>query len=82
MQFSSPLMGQGSVATEGSIDRPIALRKTTRATIGYPNDIGNYVSYEALSSAYKAFIASLRSVSIPTNLKKAKEGSKWCMAMV
>ena len=45
----------------------IALRRTTRSTTGIQrerlgfnvNDIGNYVSYEALSPAYKAFVASL-----------------------
>ena len=31
------------------------------------------VSYEALSPAYKVFVASLQSVSIPTKNKKAKE---------
>ena len=75
---------------EGLIDGKIALRRTTRATAGIPaerygfnvNDIANYVSYEALSPAYKAFVASLQSVSIPTDWKKAKEDSKWYMAMV
>jgi hypothetical protein len=46
------------------------------------NDIGIYVSYESLSPSYKAFVVSLQSVSIPTNWKKAKEDSKWRMAMV
>ena len=75
---------------EGSSDGNIVLRRTTRTTAGIPekrygfnvNDIGNYVSYEALSPAYKAFVASLQCVSIPTDWKKAKEDSKWRMAMV
>ena len=66
------------------------MRRTTRTTAGIPekrygfnvNDIGNYVSYEALSPAYKAFVASLQCVSIPTDWRKAKEDSKWRMAMV
>ena len=74
---------------EGRIDEEISLRRTTRANAGIPperyglnvNDIGNYVSYEALSPAYKAFVASLQSVSVPTDWKKAKEDSKWRMAM-
>lgn len=53
-----------SVATEGSIDLPIALRKGARAATTRPvdrygfnvNDIGNYVSYESLSPSYKAFL--------------------------
>ena len=57
------------------------MRRTTQANAGIPperygfnaNDIGNYVSYEALSPAYKAFVASR---------KKANEDSKWHMAMV
>jgi hypothetical protein len=61
-----------------SIDLPIATRKGMISTTGKPperygfedgiedkNDIANYVSYESLSSAYKAFVASLQSVAIP-----------------
>jgi hypothetical protein len=79
-----------SVAIEGSIDLPIALRKGTRAATTRPvdrygfnvNDIGNYVSYESLYPSYKAFVASLQSVVILTDWKKAKDDSKWRMAMV
>ena len=46
------------------------------------NDIGKYVSYEVLLPAYKAFVASLRFVTVPTDQKKAKEDSKWRMSMV
>jgi hypothetical protein len=40
------------------------------------------VSYEALSPSYKAFVASLQSVSIPTDWKVAKEDKKWRAAML
>jgi hypothetical protein len=73
---------------EGQMDLPIALRKGTRACVErlqkkYDEcDIGNFVSYEALSPSYKAFVASLQSVSIPTDWKVAKEDKKWCAAML
>ncbi|XBJ01732.1 hypothetical protein VPH35_021306 [Triticum aestivum] len=72
---------QGSNASSSDIeDLPIALRKCTRAKAGIPepkygfdaNDIGNYVSYEALSLAHKAFVASLQLVSLPTDWKASK----------
>jgi hypothetical protein len=71
-------------------DLPIDLRKGTRAATRRPvarygfkvSDIGNYVSYESLPPSYKAFAISLQSMVIPTKWKKAKEDSKWHMAMV
>ena len=78
-----------------SIDLPIAIRKGMRSTAGKPparygfedanedeNDIANYVSYDTLSSAYKVFIASLQSVTIPRDWKQAKEDPKWKKAML
>ena len=97
-QLDQPLMEQHGSAdvisiedqAEGSIDGKIALRRTTRTTAGIPekrygfnvNDIGNYVSYEALSPAYKAFVASLQTVSIPKDWKIAKQDPKWREAMI
>lgn len=52
--------------TMESLDFPIALRKGTRATrlkeidrYGLVHNINKYLSYEALSPSYKAFVASL-----------------------
>ena len=66
------------------------MRKGTREKTGIPkpkygfdtNDFGNYVSYEALSPAYKAFVASLQLVSLPTDWKAAKVDPKWRAAMI
>jgi hypothetical protein len=60
---------------EESVDLPIALRKGTREATSRSiqrcglndHDIGNYVSYEAFSHSYQAFVASLHSVHIPTD---------------
>lgn len=79
-----------SAATERSIDLPIALRKGTRAVAGRPmkrygfdeHAIRNYVSYEASSPSFKAFVASLQLVSVPKDWKMAKEDPKWRAAMV
>jgi len=65
---------QGSGASSSdTVELPIALRKGTReaAQKALPpevfddHDIGNFVSYEALSPSYRAFVASLQTVSIP-----------------
>ena len=69
---------------DSSIDLPIALRKEARSTTGKPlvkygfeHDISNYVSYESLSPAYRAFIASLQSTYIPRDWREAKQDPKW-----
>ena len=73
---------KGQLLLKGQLIGQLLCGKLLEQQEGYPNDIGNYVTYEALFLAYKAFGSSLRSVSILTDLKKAKEGSKWRMAMV
>jgi hypothetical protein len=52
---------------DDSLNLPIDLRKEPRATAGKPleqygfeYDIANYVSYNSLSSRYRAFIALLQ----------------------
>ena len=78
------------MAAKGSTDWPNVSEKTARATAGIPqkrygfdvNDIGNYVSYEALSPAHKAFVASLQLVSLPTDWKAAKVDPMWRVAMI
>jgi hypothetical protein len=46
-------------------------------TIFDGHDIGNFVSYESLSPSYRAFVASLQTVSIPKDWKTAKQDLKW-----
>jgi hypothetical protein len=72
-----------------SLNLPIALRKEPRATSGKPpqqygfeHDYANYVSYDSLSTGYRAFIASLQSVVIPTDWRAAKRDPKWHDAML
>jgi len=67
---------------------PIALRKGTRAAAtkpiekyGFEHDISNYVSYDALSPSYRAFVTLLQTVLIPSDWKVAKQDPKWCAAM-
>lgn len=64
--------GQTLDDTSTNMDLPIALRKETRGAgreppdrYGFKHGISNYVSYEALSSSYKAFVASLQIAAIP-----------------
>jgi hypothetical protein len=44
---------------------------------GFEHDIANYVSYDLLSSRYRAFIASLQSLVIPIDWIAAKQDPKW-----
>jgi hypothetical protein len=71
-----------------SLDLLIALRKGTRAATlkeidryGLVHNINNYLSYEALSLSYKAFVVSLQSIAIPTDWRAAKRDQKWFAAM-
>ena len=66
-------------AIDESLNLPIALRKGKR---GANHDISNYVSYECLSPSYRTFVASLQSMSIPTDWKAAKQDPKWRQAMM
>jgi hypothetical protein len=59
----------GSATIDESMNLPIALRKGKR---GVNHDIGNYVSYKCLSPSYRAFVASLQSISVPTDWKAAR----------
>lgn len=49
---------------------------------GFEHDIGNYVSYASVSPAYKTFLASLQSVTIPRDWKEAKPNPTWKEAML
>jgi hypothetical protein len=79
---------EGSSDRDTMLDMPIALRKGIRAATskqidryGLVHKISNYVSYEALSPSYKAFVASLQSIAIPTDWRAAKRDQKWFAAM-
>lgn len=80
--------GSSLNASESSLDMPIALRKGRRVATtksvqryGFENDISNYISYEALSPSYRAFVAALQDVIIPSDWQTAKLDPKWCAAM-
>ena len=82
---------QGSGASSSdTVELPIALRKGTREAtqkalppeVFDDHDIGNFVSYEALSPSYRVFVASLQTVSIPKDWKIAKQDPKWHEAMI
>ena len=68
----------------------LALRKGTReaAQKALPpevfddHDIGNVVSYQALSPSYRVFVASLQTVSMPKDWKAAKQDPKWRESMI
>ena len=69
-------------------DQPIAVRKPTRSSNipaylkDYKHDISNFISYEFCNPSFQSFVASLDSVSLPTNWKLAKEDPKWKEAML
>jgi hypothetical protein len=46
------------------------------------HDIGKFMSYKALSPSYRAFVASLQTVSIPRDWQSAKQDPKWREAMI
>jgi hypothetical protein len=85
--------GENQPPTQSSShnDLPIALRKPHRSSnipthlkdyVGYKHDIANFMSYKNCSSSFQSFIASLDSVSVPTNWKLAKEDPRWKEAML
>ncbi|CAL5418427.1 unnamed protein product [Camellia sinensis] len=59
---------------------PIALRKGVRACTQHP--ISKFVSYDSLSSTYRAFVSSLSSACIPQGWTEAINDPKWKVAMV
>ncbi|KAA0043289.1 reverse transcriptase [Cucumis melo var. makuwa] len=62
------------------LDLPIALKKGTRSCTKH--SISNYVSYENLSSQFRAFTASLDCTTIPKNIHIALECPKWKNAVM
>jgi hypothetical protein len=70
---------------------PIALRKPSRTRttpghlkdfVGYRHIISNFISYKHGSPSLQSFIASLDSITIPSNWKVALEEPKWRGAML
>ncbi|KAK8923657.1 hypothetical protein KSP39_PZI019078 [Platanthera zijinensis] len=64
----------------GSPDAPIALRKGIRSCTKHP--LSNYVSYDSFSTAYKTFISSLASITIPSSWQEAIGIPEWKGAML
>ena len=67
---------------------PLAQLKDPRANAGKPpsrygfeHDIAKYVSYSSVSPAYRAFVASLQTVSTPKDWRGSKQDLKWKDAM-
>ena len=76
---------ENSSTEEASPNLPITLKKeVARKTLSKGNlehDISNYVTYEALSPSFRAFVASLQAVIVPKDWKEARQDQKWCEAM-
>ena len=79
---------QSQTESNNSLDLPIAIRKGIRK-VGPPKrhsyddyDVGNYISYKALSPSFRAFVASLQTVSVPKDWKAARLDPRWCNAMM
>jgi hypothetical protein len=83
----------GGEEVDASMELPIAVRREVRSNFGKPpsrygfenddpNDIANYVSYESLSSSYRAFVASLQSMILPKDWREAKQNPRWKEAML
>lgn len=66
---------------------PIALRKGTREAAAKPIEKYGFehnirtMYLMMLSPSYRAFVASLQTISIPSDWKVAKQDPKWCAAM-
>ncbi|WVZ95817.1 hypothetical protein U9M48_041533 [Paspalum notatum var. saurae] len=68
---------------ETGAKEPIVYRRRRLGSRGeqVDHDIANFISYSRLSPAYKAFVASLQTVPIPSDWKCAKQDPKWNAAM-
>ena len=90
----APLETIGNTSpTLEQVELPLAHRRETRSNAGKPpirlgfehlscmHDIANYISYSHVSTAYKTFIASLQTVSIPNDWKCSKQDPRWKDAM-
>ena len=57
------------------LDKPITVRKEKRTCTMHP--ISNFVSYEKLPLAYKAFATALTELNIPKNIREAPIQPEW-----
>lgn len=57
------------------LDILIAIEKGVRSCTQHP--IGNFVSYDKLSSQYQAFVTNLSHTDIPKNIHEALERLEW-----
>jgi hypothetical protein len=69
-------------ARKGEVARKALCEMHALQTVSDEHDISKFVCYEALSSSYRAFVASLQTVSIPNDWKTAKQDPKWREAMI
>jgi hypothetical protein len=89
--------GGGDEEVREEFNLPITVRKGVRSNTGKPplrygfeaqdegddeNNISNYVSYDSLSSTYKAFVASLDPMQSPNDWREAKQDPRWHQAML
>uniref|UniRef100_A0A2N9FUB4 Integrase catalytic domain-containing protein n=1 Tax=Fagus sylvatica TaxID=28930 RepID=A0A2N9FUB4_FAGSY len=61
------------------LDLPIALRKSKRTCTDHP--ISNFVSFDHLSSSFKAFSLSVSSIVVPKSYREALSHPGWRKAM-
>ncbi|KAK0577899.1 hypothetical protein LWI29_001989 [Acer saccharum] len=66
---------QTDISVNDDLDIPIALRKGVRSCTHHP--ISNFVSYDGLSSEYRAFATNLSNIEIPRGIHEALEKSEW-----
>ena len=59
-EFVNPIIDDSVNPSIDDSDIPIALWKGVRKCTNHP--IGNYVSYDSISSSYRAFVSSLDSI--------------------
>ena len=63
-----------------NLDLPIVLRKEKRQCTQHP--LSNFVSFENLSSSYRAFVSRLSSIKIPKSVQEALSDENWKKAML
>jgi len=73
--FSVPPHLDSSNQEITDINLPIVVRKGVRSGTQHP--IGNFVSYDRLSSNYRAFETTLDNTQIPRNIQEALQHQKW-----
>jgi hypothetical protein len=87
-QVESPPLPPSSASTSAdpplpqstsNLDLPIALRKSKRTCTDHP--ISNFVSFDHLSSSFKAFSLSVSSIVVPKSYREALSHPGWRKAM-